>query len=155
MRATIELLDALNVLLADELTAIDQYSPHVGRAESWGYAKHAAYIAERRDDERKHADMLIRRIYELEGVPVTTTRNEVRTNSDLFNALLDDRMAEIGAIAKYNAAIKIAVQSGDDATRDMLTSILKDEDDHLLDLEKLLVQIAQVQLPQWLSMQIS
>ena len=154
MKASIELLGALQTALTDELTALDQYAPHRGRAEAWGYGVFVGYIDERIGDERKHAEALIRRMYELEGVPNTVARNPVSVASDLMNGLLSDRLAEMGAIAKYNAAIKIAVEQGDNATRDLLVSILKDEDDHLIDIEKRLVQIAQTQLPQWLSLQI-
>jgi len=154
MKASTQLIDALNTLLTDELTAIDQYAPHEGRAQTWGYGIFAAYVAERTEDERKHAKALIQRIYELEGTPDTRTRNPVAYTTSLLDGLSHDRAAEVGAIAKYNSAIAIAVSLGDNATRDMLVANLKDEDDHLLDIEKRLVQAAQVTPAQWLSTQI-
>ena len=154
MQASTQMIDALNALLADELTAIDQYISHRGRAAAWGYGVFVTYIDERIADEQAHAELLIKRIYELEGVPNTVRRNTVTVAADLFNGLGNDRLAEIGAVAKYNEAIALAEASGDNATRALLEGILKDEDDHLLDIEKRLVQIAQVQLAQWLSLQI-
>lgn len=154
MQASTPIIDTLNALLTDELTAIDQYISHQGRAAAWGYGVFVTYIDERISDERSHAELLIKRIYELEGVPNTVLRNTVTVAADLFNGLGNDRLAEIGAVAKYNEAIDLAEACGDNATRALLEGILKDEDDHLLDIEKRLVQIAQVQLAQWLSLQI-
>lgn len=144
----------LNTLLADELTAIDQYNPHRGRAQAWGYGVFVTYIDERIDDEIKHSRALIRRIYELGGTPDTVARNEVYHAANMLEGLTHDRAAEQGAIEKYNTAIAFATATGDNATRDLLVDILKDEDDHLIDIEKRLVQIAQTQYPQWLSTQI-
>lgn len=154
MKGPGNLIDALNGLLTDELTAIDQYAPHEARAETWGYKVFVEYIAERIADERKHAKALIQRIYELEGVPDTKTRNPVHQSADLIAGLGLDLTAEQGAIKKYNAAIELAVAVGDNVTRDLLVANLKDEDDHLLDIEKRLEQIQQVQAGQWLSTQI-
>ena len=105
----------------------------------------------------EHFDKLldVKRIYELEGTPDTVARNSLpEQTADLFEGLMQDRQAEIGAIIKYNVAIATAVASGDNATRDILAGILADEDDHLLDIERRLVQISQVTRPQWLSLQI-
>lgn len=155
MKSNPQMIAALNALLADELTAIDQYKPHEARAQTWGFDVFVTYIAERIGDEEKHAKALIRRIYELEGVPDTVARNPVNVApNDIIDGLRNDREAEIGAIAKYNEAIRMAADSGDNATRDMLEGILKDEDDHLIDIEKRLVQAALVTPAQWLSTQI-
>ena len=155
MNATKNLLEQLQVLLTDELTALDLYSPHRGFAAARGYGTFVGYIDERIGDERKHADMLVKRIYELEGTPDTVARNSLpEQTADLFEGLMQDRQAEIGAIIKYNVAIATAVASGDNATRDILAGILADEDDHLLDIERRLIQITQVTRPQWLSLQI-
>lgn len=155
MKSNPQMIAALNALLADELTAIDQYAPHLGRASQWGFKVFVDYIQERLDDERKHAAMLIKRIYELEGEPDTVARNPVNVSqADIIAGLTFDKAAEEGAIQKYNDAIKIAQASNDDATREMLTAILKDENDHLVDIEARLVQAALVTPAQWLSTQI-
>lgn len=155
MQTTPRILTELQIALADELTALDLYTPHQGKAEAWGYGVFVTYIAERTDDERKHVQRLIKRICELGGTPDTTARNPLpEPAGDLITGLHQDRLAEMGAIAKYNHAVQIATEDGDNATRAMLEEILQDEDDHLLDIERRLVQIAQVTAPQWLSMQI-
>ena len=142
---------SLNGLLTDELTALDQYIPHKQRAVTWGYTAFVEYIEERIADERKHAEGLVKRIYEIGGTPDTVKRNLVIVGADLPGGL--DRVAEEGAIAKYNTAIELAAKCCDNATRDLLAANLKDEDDHLRDIEMRLVQIAQMQPDQWLSTQ--
>lgn len=155
MKSNPEMIAVLNALLTDELTALDQYKPHEARAHTWGFGVFVTYIDERIADEEKHAKALIRRIYELEGVPDTVARNPVNVApNDIIDGLRNDREAEIGAIAKYNEAIRMATEYGDNATRDMLEDNLKDEDDHLVDIEKRLVQVVMVTPAQWLSTQI-
>jgi len=138
------MIEALQGLLTDELTAIDQYSPTEGRAKVKGFGVFSAYVAERTDDEQKHAKALIKRIFELEGVPDTVKRNTVLVSQDLNSSLGNDKTAELGAIAKLNAAIEMAVDLGDNATREMLVDILKDEDEHLQDIEQRQGQIVTI-----------
>ena len=70
----------------------------MARAKVWGYEAHAAYVEERLADERKHSEMLIKRIYELDGVPNTVPRNPVSLTSDILEGLVVDGTAEVGAI---------------------------------------------------------
>ena len=154
MKGNEELIEALNGLLADELTAIHQYIVHMGMASNWGYNDLAKYIFKRAKGEMKHADILIDRILFLEGTPLLQSINKLHIGKDVPDALENDHKAEEGAIAGYNAAIRLAVEVGDNATRDILEGNLEDEDDHINAIEERLDQIKQMGIANYLAVQI-
>ena len=131
MKGDPKLTETLNDLLADELTAINQYIVHAEMCENWGYGKLHEHFEKRAIDEMKHMAQLIARILFLEGMPIVTKLNPIHIGSDVPKMFLYDHEAEAGAIAAYNAAIKLAGDVGDFATRELLQQILKDEDEHI------------------------
>jgi bacterioferritin len=154
MQSDPRLIQVLNGLLADEMAAIHQYLAHLERARVWGYEKFVAYIEERFADERKHAAALAFRIYQLGGQPSLESTGQVNIAPDLPAGLRADQTAEATAIARYNIAIALAVSVKDDRTREMLETNLKDEDDHLTDIEARLEQIKQTGAQNFLSTQV-
>jgi bacterioferritin len=72
MKGSKKVIDVLNSLLADELTAVNQYMVHAEMCENWGYEKLGKTIQKRAVDEMKHAEKLIGRILFLEGIPVVS-----------------------------------------------------------------------------------
>jgi len=74
MKGDPKVIETLNSLLADELTAINQYMVHAEMCENWGYDKLGGVIQKRAVEEMKHAEKLIGRILFLEGVPVVSER---------------------------------------------------------------------------------
>jgi bacterioferritin len=104
---------------------------------NWGYEKLHQHYEKRAVDEMKHAEKLIGRILFLEGLPIVTNLNKIRIGADPEKQLNNDHAAEKGAIAAYNKAIALAVKHADNATRELLESILKDEDRHIDDIEAL------------------
>lgn len=72
MKGNPKLVQTLNALLADELTAISQYMVHSGMCENWGYGKLHDHFEKRAIDEMKHAEKLIGRILFLEGTPLVS-----------------------------------------------------------------------------------
>ena len=154
MKGDSKLIDTLNFLLADELTAISQYMVHAEMCEDWGYVKlHDAY-KKRAIDEMKHAEELIGRIIFLEGAPIVSKLNNIRIGHEIPQQVENDRLAEEGAILSYNKAIVLAGDLLDYATRDILQSILNDEDEHIDEIEELQDQIEQMTLPVFLSTQV-
>ena len=101
----------------------------------------------------RHAEKLIARILFLEGSPTVSKLNQIRIGGDVPKQLQFDLEAEMQAVRLYNEAIRLAVQVGDNATRDMLVQILKDEDDHVDSIEEQNDQIAAMGVPLFLSMQ--
>ncbi len=154
MKGNQKLIDMLNVLLADELTAINQYIVHAEMCEDWGYSKLHAGFEKRAIDEMKHAEKLIGRILFLEGTPIVSNLNNINIGAVVDQQVDNDIVAETGAIKLYNDAIILAGEVKDYATRDILNEILNDEDEHMDQLEELQDQIDQMGLPIFLTTQV-
>ncbi len=154
MKGNSRLIDTLNNLLADELTAISQYMVHAGMCENWGYGKLHDHFEKRAIDEMKHAERLIGRVLFLEGIPVVSRLLDMHIGAEVPKQLDNDHAAEEGAIKGYNAAIVVAGEVADFATREILEDILKDEDRHIDDIEALQDQVRQMTLPVFLSIQV-
>ncbi len=154
MKGNEKLLQTLNNLLADELGAINQYMVHAEMVENWGYGKLNKMIRARAITEMKHAEKLIERMLFLEGIPVVDKLSAIHIGSDVPKQFDNDLGAEMGAIRAYNAAIKLAQDVADNATKEILESILKDEDGHVDEIEMQQDQIKQIGLPQYLNRQI-
>ncbi len=137
MKGNPKLIETLNSLLADELTAINQYIVHSEMCANWGYSKLHDQFEKRAIGEMKHAEILIARILFLEGTPIVSKLNDIHIGADVPKQLANDHVAEEGAIAAYNAAIQLAGEVGDFATREILEHILKDEDEHIDKIEEL------------------
>ncbi|HMM19241.1 MAG TPA: bacterioferritin [Selenomonadales bacterium] len=154
MKGNPKLIEALNSLLADELSAINQYIVHSEMCANWGYEKLHARFEKRAIDEMKHAEKLIARILFLEGTPVVSQLRPIHIGSDVPVQLENDRISEEGAIEAYNAAIRLAGEVNDFATREILENILNDEDDHMDKIEELQDQISHMTLPIFLTTQV-
>jgi bacterioferritin len=154
MKGNVKLIETMNSLLADELTAINQYMVHSEMCDDWGYKKLHEHFEKRAIDEMKHAEKLIGRILFLEGIPVVTNLKKISIGAEVPKQLANDHAAETDAIKAYNEAIKLAGDVLDFATRDMLNEILNDEDRHMDDIEALQSQIDQMGIQMFLSIQI-
>ncbi len=154
MKGDPKLIEVLNSLLADELTAINQYIVHAEMCEDWGYGKLHAGFEKRAIDEMKHAEKLIGRILFLGGTPIVSNLNGIHIGSEVPKQVENDRIAEEGAIKAYNDAIALAGELRDYATRDILVQILNDEDRHMDEIEELQDQIEQMSLPIFLTTQV-
>jgi bacterioferritin len=154
MKGNPKLIATLNDLLADELTAINQYMVHSEMANNWGYKKLHEAFEKRAIDEMKHAETLIGRILFLEGTPTVSKYNKMMIGADVPKQLAGDRGMEMGAIKSYNEAIILAGEVKDYATREILEKILKDEDRHIDQIEELQDQIQQMSLQIFLSTQV-
>lgn len=154
MKGDPKLIETLNSLLADELTAINQYIVHAEMCEDWGYGKLHEHFEKRAIDEMKHAEKLIGRILFLESTPIVTDLRSIHIGDEIPAQLENDRKAELGAIKAYNDAIKLAGEVNDYATRKILQDILKDEDDHMDEIEELQDQIEHMGLPIFITTKI-
>jgi bacterioferritin len=148
-----KLIDTLNSLLSDELTAISQYMVHAEMCENWGYDKLHEHFKKRSIDEMKHAERLIARILFLEGRPIVSELRKMSIGAEVPKMFAGDHELEMGAIKAYNAAIAQAVAVKDNATREILEDILKDEDRHIDQIEERQDQISQMGLPTFLGEQ--
>lgn len=154
MKGDPKLIETLNSLLSDELTAINQYMVHSEMCDNWGYEKLHKHFEKRAIDEMKHAEKLIGRILFLEGLPIVTNLRKIFIGADVPKQLEHDRKAEEEAIKAYNDAIVLAGEVKDFATREVLESILKDEDRHIDEIEELQDQINQMSIQIFLTTQV-
>jgi len=154
MKGDPKLLKALNSLLADELTAINQYMVHSEMCDDWGYEKLHKVIEKRAIDEMKHAEKLIGRILFLEGLPIVSELKKIFIGSDVPKMFANDHKAEQDAVKAYNNAIILAGQVKDFATRDLLQTILNEEDAHMDEIEETQDQIKQMSLQIFLTTKV-
>ncbi len=154
MKGNEKIIETLNVQLADELTAVNQYMVHSEMCSNWGYEKLHKATEKRAIEEMRHAESLIGRIIFLEGIPIVSNLNKITIGPDVQTQLKNDWNAEAGAIKAYNNAIRQAVDVGDNGTRELFESILKDEEAHIDWLEAQLDQIAQMGIQNYLVEQV-
>lgn len=154
MKGNEKVIEHLNARLAEELTAINQYMVHSEMCDNWGYERLHKMIEKRSIDEMKHAERLIARILFLDGRPIVSNLNKVSIGAEVPKMHANDRGAEEGAIKGYNESIRVAVEAGDNGTRELLESILKDEEDHIDLLEAQLDQIKQMGVQNYLVEQL-
>ena len=155
MKGNEKVIQTLNSLLADELTAVNQYIVHSEMCANWGYEKLHHAIEKRAIEEMKHAEKLIARLLFLEGRPIVSQLNPLHIGDTIPGQLEHDHDAEQGAVMAYNEGIRLSAEVGDNGTRVLLESILKDEEDHIDWLEAQLDQIEQMGLPNYLVEQTS
>ncbi len=155
MKGNDRVIERLNARLADELTAINQYMVHSEMCDNWGYERLHSAIEKRAVTEMKHAERLIARILFLEGRPTVSQLNKIEIGAQVDDQLAKDWTAEITAVRDYNADVRAAAEAQDSGTREMLESILKDEEDHVDWIESQLDQIKQMGLQNYLEKQVS
>lgn len=130
MKGNAKLITVLNALLADELTAINQYMVHSEMCANWGYTKLHGAIRSQAMDEMRHAEWLIERIIFLDGSPTVSKLNAIKIGKTVPEIIKNDSDDEVNAIKAYNDAIKLAREAGDQITSDLLSKILGMEEGH-------------------------
>jgi bacterioferritin len=154
MRGNDKVLAVLNDLLADELTAINQYMVHSEMCDNWGYEKLHHLIEKRAVEEMKHAEKLIARMLFLDGKPVVSHLKEITIGAEVEQQIKNDLKAEEGAIKAYNTGIRVAMEANDNGSRELMEEILADEERHIDWLEAQVDQIKQMGLQNYLVEQV-
>lgn len=154
MKGNEKVIEALNARLVEELTAINQYMVHAELCENWGYRKLHDVVEKRAMVEMKHAEKLITRIIFLEGIPIVSHLNQINIGSDVERQIVNDRLSEADAIKGYNETIRLATELGDNGTKEMLDGILRQEEEHIDELEAKLDQIKQMGIQNFLVAQV-
>jgi bacterioferritin len=154
MKGNEKILEALNDLLADELTAVNQYMVHAEMDDNWAYTRLAEVVEKRAIDEMKHAEKLIARILFLEGTPIVSKYKMITIGAAVEKQFDNDWNAEADAIKAYNAAIKLCSENADNGTEQLLKSILQDEEAHIDWLEAQKDQVAQIGIQNYLAQQV-
>jgi len=154
MKGNEEVLNLLNQLLTNELTAINQYFVHAKMCQNWGYERLAGKLRDESIDEMRHADLVISRILFLEGVPNLQRYHKLHVGESVREQLESDLQLEYSAIAFLNQGVDAARKAGDNATEEMMTTILVGEEEHTDWIETQLELIRQVGEQNYLAQQM-
>ncbi|MCC7426783.1 MAG: bacterioferritin [Alphaproteobacteria bacterium] len=131
MKGDRKVIEFLNTVLTNELTAINQYFLHSRMLGHWGVGKLAEHEYKESLEEMKHADVLIERILFLEGVPNLQKLNKLLIGETVEEILRCDLKLEEKAIADLRDAIAHCEAVRDFASRDLFAGILKNEEEHV------------------------
>ncbi len=148
-------IDLLNEVLTNELTAISQYYLHARICENWGYERLWKKVRAESLDEMKHADEIIERILYLEGSPNVQRLGKVAVGQAVEEQLRLDLELERRAIPVLNKGIELCRNRvGDNGTAELLEDILEDEEEHANWFEAQLSLVQQVGLQNYLAQQL-
>jgi len=131
MKGDAKVLDFLNLVLKNELTAVNQYWLHYRMLDNWGVRKLAAHERHESIEEMQHADKLAERILFLEGLPNFQLLGRLRIGESVEEILKADLALEHEAIAVLRDAIEHCETVRDYVSRDLFASILSNEEEHV------------------------
>jgi len=155
VRGKDEIIAVLADVLANELTAINQYTLHAGTCAHWGYQRLASKFREEAQDERGHADLVINRILFLEGTPDMQRYHTVQGGKTVREQLEANLALEHVAIGILEPGIALARQLGDNGTEALLVGILVSEQSGVDWIEAQLHQIGEIGEQLYLAQQIN
>lgn len=153
MQGKKEVIAKLNEALREELGAINQYFVHAEMCHNWGYHRLGNDIKKQSIGEMKHAEELLERILFLDALP-NMMPPPLTIGETVREQLQNDLNLEVKAVAMYNDSIKVAREGGDDASRELFTRLLKDEEEHVDFLEAQVHLIKELGYERYLSQQL-
>lgn len=151
MKGDAKVIAVLNEVLKAELTAINQYFLHAEMCENWGYEKLATHTRKESIEEMQHAEKLMERILYLDGTPNMSDYFKINIGPDVKAQLQNDLEVEYTAVKRLNRGIALCVQVGDNGSRELLESILTDEEEHIDWLEAQLHAIGEMGIENYLA----
>jgi bacterioferritin len=131
MQGDPEVIEVLNEVLTNELTAVNQYFLHARMQKNWGFTRLGEYTYSESIDEMKHADALIERILFLEGHPNVQRLDPVRIGESVPEQLRADLAVELHALEALRRGIVVCSEKADTVTRLLLEDILRSEEEHV------------------------
>ena len=144
MKADPIIITQLNKVLGNELIAINQYLLHARMFKNWGFQQLNTKIFQQSLDEMKHMDSLVERILFLEGLPNVQDLGRLTIGENLIEMLTGDLALEIESVRDLRNAITVAEGANDFVSRNLLTSILEGEEQHIDWLESQLELIERI-----------
>jgi bacterioferritin len=146
MKGDKKVIEHLNQVLKNELTAVNQYFLHARMFKNWGLTALDAHEYQESLDEMKHADQLIERILFLEGLPNLQELGALRVGENTLEILKADLALELDAIPAVREAVAQCESAGDFVTRELFDRILASEEEHVDWLETQLDLVSRVGL---------
>ncbi len=154
MKGSKKVISGLNGILRNELTAINQYFLHARMMRNWGYERLAAQEYAESIGEMKHADKLIDRILMLDGLPNLQDLGKLKIGESIPEILESDMGAEVNNQKDLKAAIAVCEEDSDYVSRQILTEILDETEEHIDWLESQQLLLEQTGLQNYLQSQI-
>ncbi len=146
MKGDPAIIRTLNAVLTNELTAVNQYFLHARMFESWGLKHLGQIIYDESIGEMKHADMLMKRILFLDGLPNLQDLHKLKIGENAFECLGADLQLELGGRDTLIPGVAQCEAAKDYVSRDILMRILNDTEEHIDFLEaqhKLIEQLGE------------
>ena len=146
MKGDPAIIRTLNAVLTNELTAVNQYFLHARMFEAWGLKHLGQIIYDESIGEMKHADMLIKRVLFLDGLPNLQDLHKLKIGENAFECLGADLQLELGGRDTLIAGVAQCEAAQDYVSRDLLMRILNDTEEHIDFLEaqhKLIEQLGE------------
>lgn len=155
MKGDSVVIQHLNTVLGNELVAINQYFLHARMLQDWGLEKLGEHEYKESIDEMKHADMLIKRVLFLEGLPNLQDLGKLLIGENVREILECDLRLEMAGIPDLKTAIAYCESVGDYGSRELFEDILQSEEEHIDWLETQLGLIDKVGLENYQQSQMS
>ena len=154
MKGDPKVIEALNLILTGELTAINQYFLHARMCKNWGYERIANIVHKESIDEMKHAQSLTDRVLFLDGIPNLQKLGKLNIGETIPEQFASDLRLEHEALTNLKGAIKVCYEAADHTSRELLEHILEEEENHIDWLETQLGLIKEVGKENYLAEQI-
>ncbi|MFY9349402.1 MAG: bacterioferritin [Sphingobium sp.] len=153
MKGDAKVIEYLNEVLKNELTAINQYFLHYRMLNHWGVAKLAKFEYEESIDEMKHADKLAERILFLDGLPNFQLLGRLKIGETVEEILKADLELEYEALPPLKDAIAYCESIRDYVSRDLFQYILESEEEHIDTLETQFEMIERMGIHNYIQLQ--
>ena len=131
MKAEAGIISQLNIILKNELTAINQYFLHSRMIRDWGFERLAAKIYEESIGEMKHADLIIERVLLLDGLPNLQALGKLKIGENTEEIFTADLSLEMTNQSCLKVAIQHCEEKRDYVTREIFQQILNDTEEHI------------------------
>lgn len=125
------IIERLNRVLTNELTAVNQYYLHARMLQNWGLNRIGKIVYDESIGEMKHADKLIKRILFLDGLPNMQDLNKLSVGENVTEILTADLKLEVAGRVTLVEGVAQCEAAKDFVSREVLVEILSDTEDHI------------------------